>query len=71
MAELGDPSQPFHKLWEKTKQMGLVDCVCSACSMKMGAAEAAKEQGLTMCDEMMGHPSMLRYMEQGYTVVTL
>ena len=57
-------------LWENAKSESLIDGVCKACSNKMGALEAAKDQGLTLLDEMTGHPSMARYREQGFEIVS-
>jgi len=70
LPELAEPGNPLHKLWEKVKQAGLVDGVCKACSNKLGMLEAAKEQGLTLLDEMSGHPSMARYRHEGFEVIS-
>ena len=67
---LAAADHPLNKLWEKTKAAGLVEGVCKACSQKTGALEAAKEQGLTLLDEMSGHPSMARYRLEGYEIIT-
>jgi hypothetical protein len=69
--ELADPEAPFGKLFQNVKTLGLVDCVCQACSKKMGGYDSAVEQGFTICAEMKGHPSLLRYIQDGYKVVTL
>jgi hypothetical protein len=52
------------------KELGLIDCVCKACSAKMEALPGIEEQGLPLCGEMVGHPSLARYIEKGYTIVT-
>jgi predicted DCC family thiol-disulfide oxidoreductase YuxK len=52
------------------KEAGLVDGVCKACSNKLGTLEAAKEQGLTLLDEMSGHPSMARYRDEGFEIIS-
>ncbi|TFG86285.1 MAG: cytoplasmic protein [Gemmatimonadales bacterium] len=69
--ELAEPGKPFAALYARLRDQGLVDCVCKACAAKMGALDAAKEQGLTVCDEMSGHPSLERYLAQGYQIITL
>lgn len=66
-----NPQEPFAGLYEKVKQAGLIDCVCHACAAKMGSLEAAETQFLPLCREMSGHPSMAKYLEQGYQIVTL
>lgn len=68
--ELAKENNPMHKLWEKVKAAGLVDGACKACSNKMGTLEAAKDQGLTLLDEMTGHPSMARYQDDGFDIVS-
>ena len=61
---------PLNKLWEQAVSAGLIAGTCKACSNKMGTLEAAKKQGLTLLDEMMGHPSMARYRNAGFEVVS-
>ena len=69
--ELADLEVPFGKLFQKVKGLDVIDCVCQACSKKMGGYESAVEQGLPICGEMKGHPSLLKYIEEGYKVVAL
>jgi len=68
---LADPEAQFHSLYKKVKELGVIDCVCMACSKKMGAYYSAVEQGLPICGEMKGHPSLLKYLEAGYETVAL
>jgi len=70
LPELAKPDNPLHKLWEKVKEAGLVDGVCKACSNKLGTLDAAKEQGLTLLDEMVGHPSIARYRDEGFEIIS-
>lgn len=69
--ELADPVVPFGKLFKQVKELGLIDCVCQACSKKMGGYDSALEQGLKICGEMKGHPSLLWYVMDGYKVLAL
>jgi hypothetical protein len=68
--ELAKLDHPLHRLWQKTIDQGLVAGVCKACSQKMGTLAAVQEQGLTLLDEMNGHPGMARFREQGYDIIT-
>jgi hypothetical protein len=61
---------PLNGLWKKNLEEGLVEGVCKACSNKMGTLEAAKEQGLTLLDDMSGHPGMSAYRDKGYEIIT-
>ena len=66
-----DGTHPFAPLYHKAREGGLIDCVCGACSMKMGSIDAAKDQGLPLCDDMSGHPGMERYLSAGYKIIAL
>ena len=68
--ELIKPEHPLNKLWEKVIQKDLVDGTCKACSNKLGTLEAAKEQGLTLLDDMSGHPSISGYRNNGFEIIT-
>ena len=67
---LRNETKPFAGLYRRAKDAGLIDCVCKACASKTGALNAAIEQELRLCDGMEGHPSIARYMEEGYEVLT-
>ena len=64
------PENPLCGLWKKNLAAGLVEGVCKACSTKLGTLEAAKEQGLTLLDDMSGHPGIATYRDKGYEIIT-
>jgi hypothetical protein len=68
--DLNDPSAKFHRFYKQVKERGLIDCVCKACSATVDALEGIQEQRLPLCNEMNGHPSLARYLEEGYEVIT-
>lgn len=68
--ELAKPENPLHGLWDKNLEAALVEGVCKACSNKLGTIDAAKKQGLTLLDDMSGHPGMATYRDNGYEVMT-
>lgn len=68
--DLAKEGNPMFPLFVKVKEQGLIDGICKACSSKMGTLEVAKKEGLKVLDEMSGHPSMARYKEQGFEVIT-
>ena len=47
--------------YKKAKELGLIDGVCKACSSKMGTLPDAQAEGLTLLEDMWGHPGMARY----------
>ena len=65
-----DETLPFAKMYKKAVAEGLIDAVCDACSKKMGSKESALEQGLNLAGEMKGHPSLSRYLDDGFEVMT-
>ena len=69
VAELADESKPFANLYKRVRDTGMIDCVCDACSNQTASRESALSQGLTLCNEMSGHPSVGRYIEDGYEVL--
>ncbi len=71
VVEMADGTKPFANLYTKAKNSGLIDCVCQACSSMSRSLEAAKAQGLRICGEMGGHPSMARYSEEGFEIVVV
>ena len=68
--DLNEENATFHSLYVQVKDAGLIDCACKACSAKMEALEGIQAQGLPLCKEMNGHPSLANYLEQGYQVIT-
>lgn len=69
VAELAKPDNPMHGLFEKTKGLGLFAGVCRACSHVLGSQEACVAEGLSLLDDMHGHPGQARYMDDGFTVL--
>jgi len=61
---------PFYTKYQEMKNSGLIDCFCKACSNKMGSLGEVERLGFLTCVELMGHPSMAKYIEQGYTIIT-
>jgi len=70
LLELEKPENPLHKLWKKTLNAELVHGVCLACATKMGTVETVRQLGLTLLDEMNGHPSMAAQRKEGFELVT-
>lgn len=67
--ELQDAGKPFSNSYQKAKEAGIIDCVCQACANATASLQSAKGQGLPICGDMSGHPSISAYMEAGYEVL--
>ncbi len=68
--ELIKAENPLSKLWEKAIDLNLIEGVCKACSNKLGTLKDAEQQGLALLGDMSGHPSMLRYREENFEILT-
>ncbi len=71
IVDLPKPEHPLHVLYMKVKKLNLIDAVCRACAVKMGALAAAEAEGLRLAADMAGHAGMAPYIEQGYEIITL
>ena len=58
-------------LFSKAIRMGLIDCVCKACSAKMGVFEYNEKSGIRISGEMNGHPPMEAYIKDGFEIITM
>ena len=70
IAQYASGEAPFKNFYDECLDKGLIDCVCRACTSKMGSLEAAEQGGLPVCGDMSGHPSMAGYLESGYSIIT-
>lgn len=68
LKDLSDQNSVLFGPFQKVRERGLVDGVCRACSEKMGTYEIAKSMGLRILEDIGGHPSIGKYIEQGYEV---
>jgi hypothetical protein len=67
---LADPVNPLNDLYHQVKDAGLIAEVCRACAAKMKVTEAVEAQKLAFGDDIKGHPSMGRYLANGFTIIT-
>jgi hypothetical protein len=68
--EMAKPESPLFRLYEKAMSQNLIDGACRACAAKMGTLQAAEAQGIRLLDDMLGHPSISRYLEDEYQIIT-
>ena len=67
--ELETGGKPFANLYREARGKGLIECSCEACCRKTGVLGNAKAQGLKIANEMRGHPSMEKYIREGYEIL--
>jgi hypothetical protein len=68
---LRNETKQYADIYRRFRSQNLIDCVCKACATRTSVVPAVIEQGLRLEDAMSGHPSMARYLEAGYEIVTL
>lgn len=66
---LRNETKPFASVWQEAKKAAVIDGVCLACAQKNTVVPAVVEQGLRLLDDMNGHPSVARYLAEGFTVL--
>ena len=71
LTELANPQHKMAKLFDLVKQEGLIAGVCQACATMHNALEVARAHGLPLLSDAFGHVSLVPFMEQGYSIVTL
>lgn len=70
LPELAEENHPLNTLWNTAKEKGCIAGVCKACARKMKTLDAAEKQGLTLLDDMNGHPGIMSFREAGYDIIT-
>lgn len=68
--ELEKEENPFRALYKQARELDLFEGACKACSVQMKVIDQIEKSGLNLLGDMKGHPSIGRYMLDGYTVVT-
>lgn len=60
-----------NKQYFEAKEKGLIDCICKACSAKLGVLEYNEQVDIPLKGDMSGHPSMESYIKKGFEIITL
>jgi hypothetical protein len=71
LAALKEEKPPWAGVYKEAKAKGLLAGACRACSTKMGVLMAVEDEGILFLDEMSGHPSMARFLAQGFQIITM
>lgn len=69
--QMATPGSQLHDRYQEARELGLFDSVCHKCANRVGTTPAAESEGLPMDGELKGHPSMTRYLLEGYQVITI
>lgn len=69
--KLRDPKHPLHARYEEVKKAGVTEVVCDFCSGAFGVKDSLKKENAPFAAEFEGHPSILKWVKQGYKVIVL
>ncbi len=68
--EMIKPDHFLNKLYTKVKEQNLIIGACKACSTKLEVRDIIEDEGIPLIGEMMGHPAISDYIDQGYQILT-
>ena len=68
--EFENKENHFYEMYQRLKDAKVIDCFCKACSAQTGTIKMVRKLGFPLCDELFGHPSMGKYLEKGFTIIT-
>lgn len=71
LPEMATPGNALYNLYQEARRLGLFDSVCLKCAERMQTSAAAVAEGLNLDGEMAGHPSMTRFLQDGYQIITI
>jgi hypothetical protein len=68
--EMAKPDHFLHKFYTEAKEKGLILGACRVCTNKLGDTIAVMAENIPLLGDMSGHPSMSKYIKDGYSVIT-
>jgi hypothetical protein len=70
--ELEKPDNPFHQHYLRIKQVGVVEEICDYCADAHDVKQdLTKEQEQLLVGDYKGHPSISKWVDQGYRIIVL
>lgn len=68
--EMINPNHFLNKLYTQVKEQNLIIGACKACSTKLDVRDSVENEGIPLIGDMMGHPAISDYIDQGYQILT-
>lgn len=63
--------RPTYQLYLSLKEQGVLAGVCEFCSTAMGVQEQIVATGIVAMNEINGHPSIAKFVKEGYTPIIM
>ncbi len=68
---LQDSRNKLHSLYEQLKKLGVVEEICDFCSGAFRVKESLKSRNISLISEFKGHPSIKKWVDEGYEIIVL
>ena len=68
IGELSDPDHKYNRHFESVKDE--IQGACGYCARAFGVKDEVQESGVELLGEFEGHPSLAKFVAQGYQVIT-
>lgn len=69
--KMQDPKNMLNRLYKSVEELGIVEVVCDHCAGAFKVKDKIKESGPPLVSEYEGHPSIAKWIEQGYRILIL
>ena len=68
---LRDPENKLHGAYQKLREAGVTQIICDYCAGAFKVKEDLKDEDVPLVGDFKGHPSIVKYIKQGYQLVVL
>lgn len=69
---LSEPEHPLNKHYQKIKELGIVEEICDYCADSHDVKEdLSEQQRKLLTGDFEGHPSLVKWIQQGYQILVL
>ncbi len=69
--EFKSPEHKYFDVYQHVEKLGIVAGACEYCGNAFGVVEQVKEAGVPLWGEAGGHPSLVKYVKEGYVPIVL
>lgn len=69
--ELMKPEHKLHPLFKEIQAKGSIDAICDFCAGAFGVKDLARSSRIPFVSEFQGHPSISKYVLEGYQLLVL
>lgn len=66
-----DSTDKLANSYRELRELGVTQVVCDFCASAFHVKESLKKQDVTLNDEYQGHPSIVKWINQGYQIIVL